>query len=87
MHWGEFFRHSNQLQPTHTLTMLNILTGRHFPVKLWQRNYYEYIIRDEHELNRIRKYILQNPAKWDLDQENPIIYPMPPSDLNVYHVR
>jgi len=40
-------------------------------VKLWQRNYYEYVIRNEDELNRIREYIIGNPAKWDLDRENP----------------
>jgi REP element-mobilizing transposase RayT len=38
--------------------------------KLWQRNYYEHIIRDENELNRIRKYILTNPAKWENDENN-----------------
>jgi len=31
---------------------------------VWQRNYYEHIIRNENELNRIRKYILNNPANW-----------------------
>jgi REP element-mobilizing transposase RayT len=39
--------------------------------KLWQRNYYEHIIRNENELNRIRAYIAQNPAKWEFDRENP----------------
>ena len=42
-----------------------------FPGKLWQRNYYEHIVRDENELNEIRKYIMANPKKWDLDRENP----------------
>lgn len=42
-----------------------------FYKKLWQRNYYEHIVRDENELNRIRKYIIENPIKWDLDEENP----------------
>ncbi|MGB9499976.1 MAG: transposase [Dissulfuribacterales bacterium] len=42
-----------------------------FPGKLWQRNYYEHIVRDENELNKIRKYIMDNPKKWDLDRENP----------------
>jgi REP element-mobilizing transposase RayT len=37
----------------------------------WQRNYYEHIVRDEDSLNRIREYILTNPLRWDLDQENP----------------
>jgi len=42
-----------------------------FPRKLWQRNYYEHIIRNENELNQIREYIIQNPVKWELDRENP----------------
>ncbi len=44
-----------------------------FPGKLWQRNYYERIIRNEGELKRIREYIVNNPARWELDRENPII--------------
>ncbi len=39
--------------------------------KLWQRNYWEHIIRDEADLNRIREYITNNPANWETDQENP----------------
>jgi REP element-mobilizing transposase RayT len=39
--------------------------------KLWQRNYYEHIIRDEYELNKIREYIICNPLKWDEDEYNP----------------
>lgn len=42
-----------------------------FNGKLWQRNYYEHIIRNENELNRIREYITNNPLKWSLDIENP----------------
>ncbi len=37
----------------------------------WQRNYYEHVIRDENDLNRIRRYILENPMKWDEDENNP----------------
>jgi len=39
--------------------------------KLWQRNYYEHVIRDEGDLNRIRQYILDNPARWAEDENNP----------------
>jgi REP element-mobilizing transposase RayT len=39
---------------------------------VWQRNYYERIIRDEDELNRTRQYILDNPSNWDADPENPV---------------
>jgi putative transposase len=38
---------------------------------VWQRNYYEHVIRDEEALNRIRQYILDNPTRWELDPENP----------------
>lgn len=37
---------------------------------LWQRNYYEHIIRDENELIRIREYIRNNPFRWDMDPRN-----------------
>ena len=37
----------------------------------WQRNYYEHIIRNEKELEKIRNYIIDNPRKWDKDSENP----------------
>ncbi|MCX6639105.1 MAG: transposase [bacterium] len=39
---------------------------------VWQRNYYEHIIRSPSELQRIRTYIDDNPANWDKDEENPI---------------
>jgi REP element-mobilizing transposase RayT len=42
-----------------------------FPGKLWQRNYYENIVRNDNELIRIREYIKNNPAKWVMDRENP----------------
>lgn len=44
-----------------------------FPGKLWQRNYYEPVIWNEHELLETRKYIQENPLKWDLDPENPLV--------------
>ncbi|GBD36706.1 hypothetical protein HRbin36_01834 [bacterium HR36] len=38
---------------------------------VWQRNYYEHIIRSEESLQRIREYISTNPLRWHLDRENP----------------
>jgi REP element-mobilizing transposase RayT len=38
---------------------------------VWQRNYYEHIVRDEIDLNRIRGYIQHNPARWAEDENNP----------------
>jgi REP element-mobilizing transposase RayT len=37
----------------------------------WQASYYEHIIRNEHELERIRNYIVSNPLMWNDDPENP----------------
>lgn len=39
--------------------------------RVWQRNYYEHIIRNKKSLNRIRKYILNNPALWVDDENHP----------------
>jgi len=38
---------------------------------VWQRNFYEHVIRNEDDLDEIREYIVNNPLKWDLDSENP----------------
>ena len=40
---------------------------------VWQRNYYERIIRDKDELMAIRRYIADNPSKWADDPENPAL--------------
>jgi putative transposase len=37
---------------------------------LWQRNYYEHIIRSEDELNNVRQYIFNNPTNWKEDKNN-----------------
>jgi len=39
-----------------------------FKKYFWQRNYYEHVIRDDNDLNRIREYIVNNPAKWQEDE-------------------
>jgi putative transposase len=39
-----------------------------FNSKLWQRNYYEHIIRNETELNKTREYIINNPLHWETDK-------------------
>ena len=41
-----------------------------FDGKLWQRNYWEHIIRNENEYNRIAQYIIDNPIKWKNDKLN-----------------
>jgi REP element-mobilizing transposase RayT len=39
---------------------------------LWQRNYFERVIRNENELHAIRQYIINNPLQWDMDENNPV---------------
>jgi len=44
-------------------------SSRKIPIDhLWQRNYYEHVVRDEADLNRIRQYIEYNPTRWLEDQ-------------------
>ena len=44
---------------------------RHAPgTAVWQRGYYERIIRNQRELNAIRQYIRDNPARWAEDRDN-----------------
>jgi len=38
---------------------------------VWQRNYYEHVIRRDESLDKIREYIVTNPLCWALDRENP----------------
>lgn len=49
---------------------INLQRGTAGP-PVWQRNYYEHIVRDQEDLNRIREYIAANPSRWDDDSENP----------------
>ena len=55
-----------------TFSAKRINTLRNTPaIPVWQRNFYDHIIRNEDELIRIREYIENNPIKWDLDKNNP----------------
>ncbi len=56
---GSVNRHINTYRTEHNLPL----------VKVWQRNYFERIIRDEKELHDTRRYILENPINW-LSDEN-----------------
>ena len=41
-----------------------------FNKKLWQRSYYEHVIRDDTSLHKIREYIINNPINWHIDEMN-----------------
>lgn len=47
------------------------LGWKRFDGKLWQRNYWEHIIRNDDSYHQISEYIIQNPMKWNDDQLNP----------------
>jgi len=57
-----------------TAKRINLL--RNTPgIPVWQRNYYERVIRSESELFEIRRYVQENHLKWDLDPENSHAHP------------
>ena len=39
-----------------------------FSKRLWQRSYYEHVIRNRNDLTEIRRYVAENPLKWQLDK-------------------
>jgi putative transposase len=55
-----------------TFSSRRINLSRGMPgVPVWQRNYYERVVRNENDLFRIRRYIESNPAQWEDDENNP----------------
>jgi REP element-mobilizing transposase RayT len=49
-----------------------------FDGRLWQRNYYEHVVRDEADRDRIRAYIASNPSNWIDDEFHPRLLPDAP---------
>lgn len=64
-----------QIMPNHIHGIIQIVGAHHdAPLqKIWQRNYYEHIILNDSDLEKIRYYIKLNPQNWDRDKNN-IIY-------------
>jgi putative transposase len=54
-------------QTTKTINRMRDMVG----IRFWQRNYWEHVIRNEAEMQRIREYIQTNPARWSDDQLHP----------------
>lgn len=50
---------------------INLMRGTH-GLSVWQRNYYEHVIRDEKDLQNKTDYIEANPMLWNEDDENPL---------------
>jgi len=56
----------------------SINISRNIPdMHVWQKNYFERVIRNEKELFRIREYIRFNTVQWDMDEENPDVRIVP----------
>jgi len=55
---------------TSTASKINLVRGQPGE-KVWQRNYFERVIRNEHEGEKIREYIFLNPQRWLDDRDNP----------------
>jgi REP element-mobilizing transposase RayT len=51
-------------------TSSKIIHQKYNPEFQWQRSFHDHIIRDEESLNRIRQYVLDNPANWKRDKNN-----------------
>ncbi len=49
---------------------------------VWQRNYYEHVVRNERALNAIRRYIQVNPLLWAYDRENLQAAPIPGTEID-----
>jgi REP element-mobilizing transposase RayT len=55
---------------TTAATRINKLRGM-IGLAVWQKSFYDRIVRNDHELERIQKYIQYNPIKWEEDRDNP----------------
>ena len=76
--YKSFRSNPNRSQSVHeTIRAFKALISYHVhrngnPEFAWQRGFYEHIIRNVTELDRIRSYIINNPAKWQEDKLHPL---------------
>ena len=50
------------------ISTLKRYTNKKFSKQIWQRNYYEHVIRNEKEYYKIKQYIEYNPLNWKMDK-------------------
>ena len=62
----ESYAHSRHSQPVESMKCVD-QTG----TPVWQRGFYDHVIRGERELDRVRTYIMDNPRRWSEDTDNP----------------
>jgi len=68
---GEYFKRLKTLTTRIYIENVRNNNWPSFDKRLWQRNYYERIIRNEEEYLKIKKYIKSNPMMWERDRNNP----------------
>ena len=54
-----------------TIKLIKQMGVRH-DKPVWQKDYYDHIIRNEDDLNEVRQYVLYNSSKWEMDKNNPV---------------
>lgn len=57
---------------TYKSAVTRLIGREHNATGIWQRNYYEHIIRNHEDWDRIHRYIEANPSLWAEDEENPL---------------
>ena len=67
---GEIIKWFKTMTTNEYIRGVNNNNWQPFAGKLWQRNYWEHIIRNENEYNGIAQYIVDNPTKWENDKLN-----------------
>jgi REP element-mobilizing transposase RayT len=69
---------SSMIRGFKSASKLRVNALRRMPrVAVWQRNYFERVLRNDRELDRAREYILDNPRRWAEDKHNPAVLAKP----------
>lgn len=75
--FGGITKNNNPMLYTNLSTIIRYFKGRvsyeakkHGICFCWQSRFFDHIIRNEYELNKIREYILNNPLNWENDRNN-----------------
>jgi REP element-mobilizing transposase RayT len=65
---SDFIKWFKTMTTNHYIRNVKVENWKPFDKKLWQRSFYERIIRNEKDLNNIREYIINNPLKWEWEK-------------------
>ena len=65
----DMMRWFKSMTTTNYIKLVKLGVLKPFNKKLWQKSYYEHIIRDEEDYVNSAQYILDNPLKWDIKEK------------------